>query len=248
MYMPEIQAVPPKYEQIAQDIRDQIADGRLKPGQMVPSSRTLAYEWRVSRPTAADALERLKKDGLVASRPGSGTFVLPPHAQTHQDARRNAAAIDVSFVPEYLTVKLDPAPKHVAEALVQEVDEPAVRRQLLVRDPDGIPMRLVTSWFPAGLAEAAPLLLQPEHIEDGAEAYIAEHTERKPFLGRGEKSARLATELECEQLQLEPPAAVLVHHLAVFDSQGSALHFDETIYRGDIWIAEPDHAFTHTVS
>ena len=73
--MPNIEVAPPKYLQIAQHIREQIIRGDLAPGAEVPSERQIAAEWNVSRPTATRALEALRREGMVTSVVGSGTFV-----------------------------------------------------------------------------------------------------------------------------------------------------------------------------
>jgi GntR family transcriptional regulator len=65
---PEIQQALPKFLQIANHIRGQIARGELRPGDEVPSERQIAEEWRVSRPTATRALSALRAEELVEAR------------------------------------------------------------------------------------------------------------------------------------------------------------------------------------
>ena len=54
---------------------DAIVDGRLRPGDRLPSARQLASDWRVSRNTVDDALSALHAEGLLQRRVGAGTFV-----------------------------------------------------------------------------------------------------------------------------------------------------------------------------
>lgn len=63
------------YIQIADQIRDQIVDGIVHPGQQLPSERDLAIELGVSRPTVREALIALEVAGLVEVRIGVGAFV-----------------------------------------------------------------------------------------------------------------------------------------------------------------------------
>src|SRR5687768_977008 len=95
--MPEIEAVLPKYLQIAGYIRDQIVRGDLKPGEEVPSERELAASWGVARPTAARALESLRVQGLVVSIQGSGTYVresgAAPRARERYDRARDLGSM-----------------------------------------------------------------------------------------------------------------------------------------------------------
>jgi LacI family repressor for deo operon, udp, cdd, tsx, nupC, and nupG len=54
-----------------------IADGELKPGTRLPAVRTLAAQLGVNVNTVRAAFSRLEADGLVATRHGVGTTVLP---------------------------------------------------------------------------------------------------------------------------------------------------------------------------
>jgi GntR family transcriptional regulator, transcriptional repressor for pyruvate dehydrogenase complex len=53
----------------------QILDGTLPPNSRLPSESALASRYMVSRPVVRQALSRLRDDGFVASRQGSGSFV-----------------------------------------------------------------------------------------------------------------------------------------------------------------------------
>jgi DNA-binding FadR family transcriptional regulator len=57
-----------------------VVDGTYAPASRLPSETELAGEFGVSRPIVREALARLRRDGLVVSRQGSGTFV-----QRHPD-------------------------------------------------------------------------------------------------------------------------------------------------------------------
>lgn len=82
------------YLVIAADLRRRIAEGELRPGQRVPSTRQLAKESGVAMATAAKALTLLRTEGVVVTRPRSGTVVAPaaadaetPAAMTGEPAR-----------------------------------------------------------------------------------------------------------------------------------------------------------------
>ena len=83
--------------QLEDQLRDVILAGTLAGGSKLPSSRTLAGELGVSRPTVTEALDRLAAEGFLDMRPGAGTFVagtLPRHLPqgTTQGAARPALA------------------------------------------------------------------------------------------------------------------------------------------------------------
>lgn len=52
-----------------------IKDGRLKPGSMLPGSRSLAAQLEVNRKTVQQVYEELEVQGWLVTRPRSGTFV-----------------------------------------------------------------------------------------------------------------------------------------------------------------------------
>lgn len=72
----------PLYRQIEAYFHGSILSGALAPHTRLPASRDLARDLGVSRITVESAYAELEADGLIASKVGSGTFVLPsglPH-------------------------------------------------------------------------------------------------------------------------------------------------------------------------
>ena len=62
-------------EEISGDLEGRIARGELKPGEQLPTEKVLAETFGVSRAVVREAVARLKADGLIDSRQGSGAFV-----------------------------------------------------------------------------------------------------------------------------------------------------------------------------
>ena len=67
----------PAGEDLARRIGDLIASGALAGGARLPSERNLAEMLSVSRPTISQAIRILVVRGLVESRRGSGSYVVP---------------------------------------------------------------------------------------------------------------------------------------------------------------------------
>ena len=65
----------PIYEQIFDQIRDQILSGELEPGAALPSIRSLAKDLRISVITTKRAYEELEREGFLISIPGKGSYV-----------------------------------------------------------------------------------------------------------------------------------------------------------------------------
>lgn len=65
----------PLYKQIYDLLRSAILDGRMKPGEKLPGTRSLASELKISRNTIAIAFDQLRIEGYIKGKTGSGTFV-----------------------------------------------------------------------------------------------------------------------------------------------------------------------------
>lgn len=62
-------------EVVAREIEQRVLEGRLKPGDRLPSERDLSAELGVSRASLREAIHKLAARGLLESRQGDGTFV-----------------------------------------------------------------------------------------------------------------------------------------------------------------------------
>ncbi|TCS82091.1 FadR/GntR family transcriptional regulator [Tepidibacillus fermentans] len=63
------------YERVAEQLKEMILDGTLKPGERLLSVRELAEELQVGRSAVREALSALSAMGLIEIRQGEGTFV-----------------------------------------------------------------------------------------------------------------------------------------------------------------------------
>ncbi len=65
----------PVFMQLAEYLRRQIRLGTVKTGEKLPSERSLAQKLGISRNTVKTAIEQLIVEGLLITKPQSGTFV-----------------------------------------------------------------------------------------------------------------------------------------------------------------------------
>ena len=63
------------YEQIVNQLKNEIVTGELTPGEALPSIRMLAADLSVSVITTKRAYEELEKEGLIRSVAGKGFYV-----------------------------------------------------------------------------------------------------------------------------------------------------------------------------
>ncbi|MFG6202511.1 TetR/AcrR family transcriptional regulator C-terminal domain-containing protein [Nonomuraea sp. JJY05] len=84
------------YAEIVADIKRRIADGRLRPGDRVPSTRQLARDRGVALATAAKALALLAQEGVVVAEPRVGTIVAEPRGGRAAARRPDISGNDVT--------------------------------------------------------------------------------------------------------------------------------------------------------
>lgn len=115
------------------EIRSAILDGRLKPGMRLPSTRSLARQYDLSRGTVTAAFDQLQAEGYTTSQPGSGTFVafgLPDHSivakpnQLAPDLRPSTAGLSNRVLEMIDGIRLLPASHTIGKAFRNY--EPAV--------------------------------------------------------------------------------------------------------------------------
>jgi molybdate-binding protein/DNA-binding transcriptional regulator YhcF (GntR family) len=81
----------PLYRKIADSIRLEILEGRLKPGDQLPTIRELTEQWGCTQGTIQRAYQELAREGLVTSRAGLGTRVASmPTSRADVPLRRTA--------------------------------------------------------------------------------------------------------------------------------------------------------------
>ena len=140
----------PRFLQIAGEIRRQIATGRLKEHEILPSERSLSEQYEVSRMTARRALEALETEGLVYSADRRGRFVSP------QRLKYNVSNM-VSFVSTAQTNDVD-LRIEVVETAATVADS---RLAELFELPKGSPIIAYTRLFHTG---DHPIFIETEYL------------------------------------------------------------------------------------
>lgn len=80
----------PAYRQVADAIRREIVDGRLRPGSRLASAADLAAEYGVGVDTVRDAVALLRAEGLLDTTPGRRTIVRQMLTRTRVPLPRHA--------------------------------------------------------------------------------------------------------------------------------------------------------------
>jgi DNA-binding GntR family transcriptional regulator len=220
------------YVQMIEHYRQEIGAGRLQDGDMLPSGREIAAQFGVSLATAAKVSGGLQALGLVVSRPGAGTVVTagrPPADRARGGPILIALASRGPIRPgdqaSVLEAAMIEAPHDVAKQLgADPLAQVIYRRQATIRD--GQTAALLTSWFPAALAEAIPGLLTKSRLTDDIGAY-------QPAWGEDWVSARPPTSAEAREFGIKRGSPVVVVHSRRFAHGDSVIEYAELISRAD---------------
>lgn len=144
----------PLSRQIYKTLRDPMIDGRIKPGEALPSTRELAKQLSVSRNTVCEAYEMLLAEGFVISRQGSPTRVAEglclekfPDLEQLKETMPPAQ----SFRADFRTGQPDLRyfPRHLWQQLLFKTFEKMPLNQLGYAGPEGLlPLREeIAAWL-----------------------------------------------------------------------------------------------------
>jgi GntR family transcriptional regulator len=233
-----------KYQQIADELRDQISSGELAPDDRLPSEPDLVRRFDASRNTVRLALAVLTNQGLVVTRQGLGTFVQAPakpftallsrvkaapsggHASTALPVvgPDPASPETVRFVVE--TVR---ATASVAEKLAIEQGDPVIVRRTSQRLGD-VPWLMLNSYFPMDLA-GGTALAHAGLIPQGSFKMLADlGHEQVGFVD--EIGARMPDTRELDFFKLTTGMPVIVVNRTSYSNE-RPIRLTRYIYRGD---------------
>ena len=84
----------PIYEQLMDQVKNEIISGELAQNEALPSVRALSGELRISALTVKKAYDRLEEEGFVVTVHGKGTYVAATDQQLAIEARRKSVEDD----------------------------------------------------------------------------------------------------------------------------------------------------------
>lgn len=236
---PTLDRPDPPFRQIADTIRDEIRRGGIKPGERVPSVRTIVRDFGVAMATAQRALSVLREERYIEPQSGLGNVVTLPEAwgtAASDTAWRSRIVGRVYSDGEHARITdagTAKASKRVATALGVRTSATVIRR-MRVRYSGEQPVAMSTSWFKGTHRSAAPKLLVPERVIEGTFSYLAQATNRRPASWRDEYEPGIATAVEVERLQLRDGALVTRGRNWIYDELGETLEYGESVTTGRI--------------
>jgi GntR family transcriptional regulator len=239
----------PLYRQIAEDLREQIESGGLRPGQQLRTELELREHYGASRNTVRDAIKWLTNLGLVETRAGSGTFVvqkIDPFVTTLSGDPGGGGPEGASYLSEVsernrgasaspIQVEIQEASGDIARGLwITDGTEVISRHER--RFVDDIPWSMQTSFYPMELADrGARMLMRPAHIGQGTVQYLADTLTIRQVGYRDWITVRTPNATEADFFKLPADGRVWMFEIfrTAFDQTGQPMRLTITVYPTD---------------
>jgi GntR family transcriptional regulator len=230
-----------KYRQIADNLREQISAGALRPGDQLPTEPQLATAYGASRSTIRLAVGMLTTNGLVETRQGMGTFVRQPAAPLtvlltrEEDWQDDDTALQPAgerthrpMTARFLAETANASAEVAAALNITEGARVVVRQSHLHLDAE--PWSLVASYYPMDIAGGTPLE-QAGQIEKSASLVLAELGHR-PVGYRDDIYARMPEPTEADFFQLASAVPLTVVSRTAYDAS-RPIRLTLYVYRAD---------------
>lgn len=220
----------PKYWGLKQHLLDMLRS--LPPGAPIPTERSLAADFDVSRTTVRQALAELTVEGRLLRVQGKGTFAAKPKvAQRLQLSSYTEDMLAQGRQPTSRLLELaeEPADKELAGLLDTQPGGHVLRLRRL-RLADGEPMAIETTHLP--LSRFPGLT---GRLESGGSLYYVLRQHFGVTLGHAEETIEtaLASPEEAELLGTDVGLPMLLLARHSFDGDGLPVEWVRSIYRGD---------------
>ena len=231
--MVEEKQAKPLYQVVAEDILQQINEGKLNANERLPSESELCQIHSVGRNTVRRAISELAKDGVLNTIPGVGTFV-------SGDRFDKTAKYLFGFTHE-MQLHGKEISSRVIQAKIISADPFLARRLQIqlgaevvflyrVRLMDGVPTAIERSYLPLDLC---PGILEYDFTKASLYEILSRVYDKSPDHAEQVIEANLATDEVARLLELEQPAVVLVFHRETRLSSGQVVEYVDSELRGD---------------
>lgn len=233
----------PLYVQIASVLRSRIQSGQWQAGKRVSTLDELEREFQVTRETARQAVDVLRKEGLLRARQGLGTFV---SSQAH-DRRTVKLASDwrglvqsLTGVPlGQLTIYREAAPPHLGE--VEGIAAASYVNMKSVYCRDGSPYSSVSIHLAGDIFE-----LGRDRFQSMASIVVIDDMNEVRI-----RAARQTLTIGCADphlaaaLEVPVGSPTLVVRRVIVDERGVAIYIGHITYRSDAIQMEMDLLLDH---
>ena len=225
----------PYYHQVKEAVRAQIADGTLKPGDMLPSEFSLSEQLGISRLVVHRALRELVTEGLLVRQRAKGTFVSPPSHRWYTvegpllSMTESLARQGLGPQNKILTQEVIPAPEVVRQEL-QLPEGAGVVHLFNLRMTSGLPLAVEDMYFPSDRFPAlADMDLNNRSVYATLERLYGAH----PQEALDVVAAGSASRNEARLLGINKGAPVMRVQRTSTDREGRPVEFSKVVFHAE---------------
>lgn len=223
----------PLHRQVTDILRTWIQEGRLQPGDQLPSEFQLTREFAVSRITVRRAIGNLVREGLLRSEQGRGVFV-----QETRKVRRSLAGHLKFFEDEMRSSGIEPGIKSISYERVtsspwvanslQQLPEAIVYCQTKVILADHQPIAMDITYLPERVGDQLAAELQTQFVYPTLESHQITVEHVNLVLECAPADPQMA-----QHLEVEVGASMLVARYTAYTVEDYPLICGETVSRAD---------------
>ncbi|MBR7552528.1 GntR family transcriptional regulator [Allobacillus sp. GCM10007491] len=220
----------PLYIQLAKEIEKKVHEGIYT--DQIPSERELMDEYRISRSTVRQCIEKLVRDGVLEKRRGKGTFIAPkPITDWLGSLKSTNETIE--------SMGLHPGAK-LTEAKIIQVDEHLKKLTGLeeayyfsrIRYANQTPIGIEEHYFPVSLGKR---LAQYDLNREAFYNLVEKELNLQTFEASQKISAEMITRKQAKLLETSMKLCMLKTERLVKDVEGNFVEYEQAFYRGDLY-------------
>ncbi|WP_406345512.1 GntR family transcriptional regulator [Streptomyces sp. NBC_00648] len=232
------------YAEIAAELRKQMQNGVLNPGDKIPSLTEIQRKYGVTVTTANRVFKQLKAEGLTYAKPGVGTVVAarPRTAATgvarldRLNATGNPFAVEETATDHMAMIRGCTDNDIIEQLRIEPYEELVIRRRTFRRND--VPYALGMSFIHQRALRDVPEIARSGPLQPFWQKTYTERTGKEITRSPERRTARLAADYELEALEVPAPAhaavPVLVLHTTFYDEDGP-IELWEDVYTPGFW-------------
>lgn len=226
-------SAPPRYQQIADELRQNIEAAIYQVGDQLPTEAELSQRFDVNRHTLRRAIDILRQEGLVRADRGRGMFVTaaPISFKIGKRVRFNEMLKAQGLTPTKVTLRISelPADSSVAKRLKVSTGDQVVLFERL-SNVEGYPLSVASSYFPSQLMPdiATHCKTYQSISQMMRECYDFDHIRRSTRI-----SARVVQPRDANYLQVSLQSPILLIESVNVNQFGAVVEYGVSRFRCD---------------
>ncbi len=229
----------PLYQQLKLMLKKEIAGGKLKPHDRLPSERELCKKYHLSRTTVRQTIGEAVNEGLLYRIHGKGTFVAQPKIDQGlvkiTDFKETMQLRGLKPSMKILNMEVVSADVALAGILNLDMDDEVLHLKLLGLADDQ-PMILSDVYLPSLLArEQVEKLVETAGRGELFSMFIRYHqsTGNTPEVSHQTFEATVADDVTKGLLRVDKGAPLFLLTAIIYSREGKPIEYRSSYYRGD---------------